>query len=162
MASTKISVSRIQPGLHIRLPVKWNDHPFLFNTFKIKSNEQVRVIKQLGVKYVYITPELSDVLPLPIEATPAVTSNTINQEDNADAERLWAEKQERIEKLSLYRRRVSRCEKEFDRSLALIRNIMAKLRSRPELAIQESELLIEDIVDSLLGEDDVTLHLNGG
>ncbi|MFA0084399.1 HD-GYP domain-containing protein [Vibrio sp. 10N.261.51.F12] len=162
MASTKISVNRIQPGLHIRLPVKWNDHPFLFNTFKIKSNEQVRVIKQLGVKYVYITPELSDVLPLPIEATPAATSNTINQEDNADAERLWAEKQERIEKLSLYRRRVSRCEKEFDRSLARIRNIMAKLRSRPELAIQESELLIEDIVDSLLGEDDVTLHLMGG
>ncbi|MGF1779163.1 HD-GYP domain-containing protein [Vibrio nomapromontoriensis] len=161
MASIKMSVSRLQPGLHIRLPVRWNDHPFLFNTFKIKSDEQVRVIKQLGIKYVYVTPELSDTIPLPAEESISESSHLSTNEKSDEAERLWAEKQERIETLSKYRRRVSQCEKEFDRSLARIRSIMAKLRSRPELAIQESELLVEDIVDSLLSEDEVTLHLMG-
>ena len=156
-----MSVSRLQPGLHIRLPVRWNDHPFLFNTFKIKSDEQVRVIKQLGIKYVYVTPELSDTIPLPAEESISEPSHLSTNEASDEAEKLWAEKQERIETLSKYRRRVSQCEKEFDRSLARIRSIMAKLRSRPELAIQESESLVEDIVDSLLSEDEVTLHLMG-
>ncbi|GAL22193.1 hypothetical protein JCM19235_2887 [Vibrio maritimus] len=49
MASIKISVDRIQPGLHIKIPLKWNEHPFLFNVFKVKSDQQVQVIKQLAV-----------------------------------------------------------------------------------------------------------------
>ncbi len=119
MASIKISVDRIQPGLHVRLPLKWNDHPFLFNVFKIKSEEQVHIIKQLGVKYVHVNPDLSDVLPLPIQQA----SQKPNAYVQASSDLLWEEKQRRIEQLSAYRRRVSRCEKEFDRSLARIRNV---------------------------------------
>lgn len=74
---------------------------------------------------------------------------------------LWQEKQKRIEELSAYRRKVSRCEKEFDRSLARIRNLMTKLRSRPEQAAKEAQQLVDDIVESLLSQDDVTLHLMG-
>ncbi|MGR5306314.1 HD-GYP domain-containing protein [Vibrio mediterranei] len=157
MASIKISVDRIQPGLHVRLPLKWNDHPFLFNVFKIKSEEQVHIIKQLGVKYVHVNPDLSDVLPLPIQQA----SQKPNAYVQASSDLLWEEKQRRIEQLSAYRRRVSRCEKEFDRSLARIRNVMAKLRSRPEQATKEARLLVDDIVDTLLSEDEVTLHLMG-
>nr|WP_275946275.1 DUF3391 domain-containing protein [Vibrio metschnikovii] len=44
--SIKITVDRLQPGLHIRLPVKWNEHPFLFNSFKaltLKINPMVHI-----------------------------------------------------------------------------------------------------------------------
>ncbi|MGR5350513.1 HD-GYP domain-containing protein [Vibrio mediterranei] len=159
MASIKISVDRLQPGLHVRLPVKWNDHPFLFNVFKIKSQEQVRIIRQLGIKFVHINPDLSDVAPLPAQQQPPVIIADANT--RSESERLWDEKQQRIEELSAYRRRVSRCEKEFDRSLARIRNVMTKLRSRPELATKEAKLLVDDIVESLLSEEEVTLHLMG-
>ncbi|ENM3851029.1 DUF3391 domain-containing protein [Vibrio cholerae] len=40
MASIKITVDRLQPGLYIRLPVKWNEHPFLFNA--LRSNHKSR------------------------------------------------------------------------------------------------------------------------
>ncbi|WP_299374226.1 DUF3391 domain-containing protein [uncultured Kiloniella sp.] len=65
MASIKITVDRIQPGLHIRLPVKWNEHPFLFNSFKVKNQEQIQLIRHLGIQHVYINPSQSDTKPLP-------------------------------------------------------------------------------------------------
>ena len=65
VASIKITVDRLQPGLHIRLPVKWNDHPFLFNSFKIKSEEQIKMIRHLGIEHVFLNLSQSDTKPLP-------------------------------------------------------------------------------------------------
>ena len=67
MTSIKITVDRLQPGLHIRLPCKWNEHPFLFNSFKIKDEDQIRMIRHLGIKHVFINPGQSDTQPLPVQ-----------------------------------------------------------------------------------------------
>ncbi|OLQ95934.1 HD family phosphohydrolase [Vibrio ponticus] len=162
MASIKITVDRIQPGLHVRLPVKWNDHPFLFNSFKIKNHEQVRIIRHLGLKYVYVNMQQSDTSPLPIDETIEATDSSLNEAMDKRAKQLWEEKQQRIERMSAYRRRVIECEKEFERSLARMRAVMTKIRNRPELAVNEATLLVEDIVDRLLANEDVTLHMMNG
>lgn len=160
MASIKITVDRLQPGLHIKLPVKWNEHPFLFNSFKIKSQEQIQLIKHLGIQHVYINPAQSDTQPLPVNTQPEAIEKSSEME--SEAEKLWEEKQKRIEKLNAYRRRVLNCEKEFERSLSRMRAVMNKIRNRPEDAIDEASILVEDIVDKLLSEDSVTLHLMNG
>jgi len=161
VASIKITVDRIQPGLHIRLPVKWNEHPFLFNSFKVKNEEQIQMIRHLGIKYVYINLNQSDTQPLP--ANQEVKDNKDESaEIDLEAQRMWQEKQKRIEKLSSYRRRVINCEKEFERSLARMRSVMLKIRNRPADAVEEATLLIDDIVDKLLSDDNVTLHLMNG
>ncbi len=164
MASIKITVDRLQPGLHIRLPVKWNEHPFLLNSFKIKDQEQIRLIKHLGIQHVFLNPSQSDTKPLPPVSEQA---NTQLEEDsevdiNGEADKLWQEKQNRIEKLSAYRRRVISCEKEFERSLARMRAVMNKIRNRPMDAVDEAAQLVDDIVDKLLNDDNVTLHLMNG
>ncbi|MEF1203133.1 MULTISPECIES: HD-GYP domain-containing protein [Vibrio] len=160
MAAIKLTVDRIQPGLHIRLPLKWNDHPFLLNSFKIKDQEQVEMIRHLGVKFVYFNPEQSDVSPLPANQPQA----EVKKGDALDleAQKLWQEKQKRIEKLSAYRRRVIQCEKEFERSLARMRSVMTKIRNRPADAVGEAKQLIDDIVEKLMCDDNVTLHLMNG
>ncbi|MBY7667831.1 HD-GYP domain-containing protein [Vibrio anguillarum] len=160
MASIKITVDRLQPGLHIKLPVKWNEHPFLFNSFKIKSQEQIQLIKHLGIQHVYINPAQSDTQPLPVNTQSEAIEESSEME--SEAEKLWEEKQKRIEKLNAYRRRVLNCEKEFERSLSRMRAVMNKIRNRPEDAIDEASILVEDIVDKLLSEDSVTLHLMNG
>ncbi|MFA0570266.1 HD-GYP domain-containing protein [Vibrio gallaecicus] len=161
MASIKITVDRIQPGLHIRLPVKWNEHPFLFNSFKIKDNEQIQMIKHLGIKYVYINLNQSDTQPLPANQE-STSTDDVSSEMDLEAERMWQEKQKRIENLSSYRRRVINCEKEFERSLARMRSVMTKIRNRPADAVGEAKVLIDDIVEKLLSDDNVTLHLMNG
>ncbi len=163
VASIKISVDRIQPGLHVRLPVKWNEHPFLFNSFKIKDDEQIRLIRHLGIKHVFINPAQSDVPPLPAQPLPTPESNEVPLgRIDQEAEQLWKEKEERIEKLSAYRRRVIKCEKEFERSLSRMRAVMNKIRNRPEQALNEASVLVSDIVEQLLSDDNVTLHLMNG
>ncbi|PQJ42209.1 HD family phosphohydrolase [Vibrio campbellii] len=160
MAAIKLTVDRIQPGLHIRLPLKWNDHPFLLNSFKIKDQEQVEMIRHLGVKFVYFNSDQSDASPLPANQPQAEV-----KQDHAldlEAQKLWQEKQKRIEKLSAYRRRVIQCEKEFERSLARMRSVMTKIRNRPADAVGEAKQLIDDIVEKLMCDDNVTLHLMNG
>ncbi|CAH0541463.1 HD-GYP domain-containing protein [Vibrio marisflavi] len=161
MASVKITVDRLQPGLHIRLPVKWNDHPFLFNSFKIKSEDQIKMIRHLGIEHVFINLNQSDTKPLPPNTEPSIegVNKGDKQEMDAETKRLWEEKQERIEKLNAYRRRVINCEKEFERSLSQMRAVMNKIRSRPEKAIDEATALVSEIVDKLMSDDHVTLHL---
>ncbi|HCE2053884.1 TPA: HD-GYP domain-containing protein [Vibrio parahaemolyticus] len=161
MAAIKLTVDRIQPGLHIRLPLKWNDHPFLLNSFKIKDQEQIEMIRHLGVKFVYFNPEQSDAAPLPVNQI-QTDSTTSNESLDLETQKLWQEKQKRIEKLSAYRRRVIQCEKEFERSLARMRSVMTKIRNRPTAAVDEAQLLIEDIVEKLMWDDNVTLHLMNG
>ncbi|CAH1530232.1 HD family phosphohydrolase [Vibrio jasicida] len=160
MATIKLTVDRIQPGLHIRLPLKWNEHPFLLNSFKIKDQEQVEMIRHLGVKFVYFNSEQSEVSPLPANQ-PQVE---VKKDDTLEleAQKLWQEKQKRIEKLSAYRRRVIQCEKEFERSLARMRSVMTKIRNRPAAAVDEAKQLIDDIVEKLMCDDNVTLHLMNG
>lgn len=162
MASIKITVDRLQPGLHIRLPVKWNEHPFLFNSFKIKDEEQIRMIRHLGIKHVFINPNQSDTQPLPPSDQSSTAEETVETEIDFEAQKLWKEKQDRIEKLSAYRRRVINCEKEFERSLSRMRAVMNKIRNRPEQAVDEASQLVNDIVDKLLSDDNVTLHLMNG
>lgn len=162
MASIKITVDRLQPGLHIRLPVKWNEHPFLFNAFKIKDEEQIRMIRHLGIKHVFINPAQSDTQPLPVNEEQSNVEDELKAEIDLEAQKLWKEKQDRIEKLSAYRRRVINCEKEFERSLSRMRAVMNKIRNRPEQAVDEASQLVNDIVDKLLSDDNVTLHLMNG
>ncbi|MGB1322302.1 MAG: HD-GYP domain-containing protein, partial [Vibrio gallaecicus] len=161
MGSVKITVDRIQPGLQIRLPVKWNEHPFLFNSFKIKDDAQVKLIRHLGIKHVYIYPAQSDVAPLPIDAALTLPTHELEAITN-QAEQMWKEKHDRIETLSTYRRKVSDCEKEFERSLARMRSVMTKIRNRPLDAVGEVRLLVDDIVEKLLSDNNVTLHLMNG
>ncbi|NAZ92221.1 HD-GYP domain-containing protein [Vibrio toranzoniae] len=158
MGSIKITVDRIQPGLHIRLPVKWNEHPFLLNSFKIKDDAQVKVIRHLGIKHVYINPNQSDTSPLPVNHVSEQVLDT-DLQVSLETERMWKDKHERIETLSSYRRRVSHCEKEFERSLARMRSIMTKIRNRPLDAVGEIKALVDDIVETLVSDDNVTLHL---
>ncbi|MEF1167652.1 HD-GYP domain-containing protein [Vibrio campbellii] len=160
MAAIKLTVDRIQPGVHIRLPLKWNDHPFLLNSFKIKDQEQVEMIRHLGVKFVYFNPDQSDASPLPANQ-PQAEVKQVHALD-LEAQKLWQEKQKRIEKLSAYRRRVIQCEKEFERSLARMRSVMTKIRNRPADAVGEAKQLIDDIVEKLMCDDNVTLHLMNG
>lgn len=118
------------------------------------------MIKHLGIQHVFIDPNQSDTTPLPVtEAQPQATSE---EDIDRETKKMWDEKQSRIDKLNTYRRRVISCEKEFERSLSQLRSVMSKIRNRPETAVHEASAMVDDIVDKLLSDDNVTLHLMNG
>ncbi|MCE2596837.1 HD-GYP domain-containing protein [Motilimonas cestriensis] len=161
MAELKISVNRLQLGNYVKLPVNWGNHPFLFSNFKIKSQDQIDVIRNLGLKHVTIVPEKSDNLPLAANTPISVLSHEEEDAVLALQKQLWQDKQDRIEELKNYRRQLQKCEKEFTKSMSQVRSVMGKILSRPLNAINDAVELIETMAESLMNAENTVLHLMG-
>lgn len=163
MSSIKVSVDRIQVGNYVKLPLGWCDHPFMFNNFKIDSQEQLLLIRKLGVSHVSVYPQRSDngLLPPQNQSSESkMSSSDIPSIDLEQVQReLWERKQEKIEKLKNHRRKITRTEKNFKSAMVQVRSVMGKLSSRPLNAIADAEQLVGNMVESLLKEEHIVLHL---
>lgn len=66
-----IDVSRLQVGVYVVLDLGWRHHPFAFNNFTLRTEEQLAQLRSLGLTQVSYCPERSTVPPLPVpSATP--------------------------------------------------------------------------------------------
>ncbi|MFC3912525.1 HD-GYP domain-containing protein [Pseudaeromonas sharmana] len=158
MTGIKISVDRLQVGNYVKLPLSWKDHPFLFSSFLIKTQDEIDLIRRLGLKQVIIFPDKSETGPKPVqevENAPSVAEESLQSLESE----LNAEKERRIEQLKQYRRGLQRSEKAFERSLSQLRNLMSKLQTRPLTAMKEAQELVDGIVSQLLSTDEMVLHL---
>ena len=153
----RIAVDRLRPGMYVRLELKWLDHPFPFNSFKIRDQKQLDTLLSLGLREVFYDPEKSDTEPLPPEACPTPTST---QPLMPEADRLaLAEKKRRIERVSREREAIQRCEKKFVGAISAVKNLMRNLLARPEESVQAAHALIREMVESLLADHNVAIHL---
>ncbi|QSX35105.1 DUF3391 domain-containing protein [Shewanella avicenniae] len=152
-----VSINQLQVGNYVRLPLSWKDHPFLFSSFRIKQQAQIELIKKLGLDSVYVDISKSDVPPLDNDNEAGADISA--QEVDELHVKMEHYKAERIEILKKMRRDLNKTEENFDRSLARMRNLINKLRSRPLNAIDEGKELISDITDELLATDNLVLHL---
>jgi len=158
MKGVKIAVEQLQPGIYIQLPLRWSEHPFLFSRFKIKNQEEVQVIRGLGVSHVIAYPVKSDTKPIPL--TEVKIDRSVEKEHiEQTVSKLEQEKDERIEKLKSFRKDLNKTEKVFQRSMTHVRNIMKDVRSRPIQAVEQAAELINEMTDVLLNKDNMVLHL---
>ena len=47
-----VSMDQLQLGLYVHLDLKWFEHPFAFSHFKIKSDDQIKTLRTLGLKQI--------------------------------------------------------------------------------------------------------------
>ncbi|WP_290434434.1 DUF3391 domain-containing protein, partial [Aeromonas caviae] len=130
---------------------------FLVSSFKVKGGEGDERLRGLGLKLVTIIPDKSDAPPKPlnqIQAQPVEAPDTSQRQAE-----MQLEKERRIEQLQQYRRDLQQCEKQFQQSLAQVRNVMSKIQSRPLNAIGEAQELINAMTEQLLSVDEMVLHL---
>lgn len=66
-----ITADQLRIGVYVYLDVGWMEHPFSFNNFKIRSDDQIRTIRSLGLKKLRWDPARSDARPT---AKPAVVA----------------------------------------------------------------------------------------
>jgi putative nucleotidyltransferase with HDIG domain len=156
--SCKVLVEHLQVGNFVRLPVAWKDHPFLFSSFLLKQQAQIELIKTLGISHVFVDLDRSNTQPLQDDqpAKDTALENVFELKDEMDKV-----KQERIEMCKKMRRELQKTEKSFSRSLAMMRSVMSKLRSRPLVAVNDANDLVNAMVKELLDCDNLVLHLMG-
>jgi len=156
----RISVDQLRPGVFIRLArSNWFDHPFLFNSFKIKDDEQIALIRELGIKEVICIPERCDVLPLkPAEKRAAggvaghpVASGTIDH--------LWAVKKERSRRLREKKERIAQCEERFNVCIQDFNAILSSLTGGKVEAVAEAVAFVDRLTGYFVEDRESTLHL---
>ncbi|EPR39803.1 metal dependent phosphohydrolase [Desulfovibrio sp. X2] len=156
----RVHVDQLQPGVFIKLDGAWFNHPFLFNKFKIKSQEQINTLRDSGVTEVICVPAKSDKLPrpMPADAQPKAEA-VVKKKPDAATERMWQVKKERIEKLKQKREEIKRCEEKYAKSIAAVPGMLTGVMTGSGEAVQNAQALVSDMADVFLSERDAIVHL---
>ncbi len=154
MGQQHVSVDRLQPGIFIELELPWHRHPFLFNKFKIKHQDEIAVLRDIGLSSVRFDPARSDALPLP-----SPTRRPKSPQGSSPASPMAEEKQRRIERLRSRRERFQRCNRTFRRQVNSAKALMSDLKTRPGQAVKGATALVEEMVDVLSAESELMVHL---
>jgi putative nucleotidyltransferase with HDIG domain len=164
MADTlTIPIDQVQIGLYIYLDLKWFQHPFAFSHFKVKTEDQLRILHGLGLATVRVDPALSDIpvptpdsAPKPAPVAPAVVS----PESRAESP-VMAAKREMMERIREQRENAARIEQAFVNTARAIRDIDRNLFSQPAETIRVAGKLIGQITDSILSAPELAINLMG-
>ena len=154
-----LSMDQLEIGLYVYLDLKWFEHPFAFNNFKIKDAEQIAIIKSLGLEGVRYDPARSDVKPLPRQSKKPAIENAVKpvlKEHPA-----LAAKRALIEKIKMQRAAAARIETAFVDTAKTIRNVEKNLLANPEATVEQANKLVEQIADSILSAPELALHVMG-
>lgn len=144
----EIDTCRVRPGMFIHLDLGWMDHPFPWSRFKVRSEDEVRVLHSLGLKTVRYCVKRSDTTPL-AESPPGLAPAAAEVPPEARAEMAAAmeEKRRRSEYLARYRATMAESRKALASAAKSVRSIHGELYSRPAESLQAAG----DLVDGLAG-----------
>ena len=154
-----ITMDQLKVGLYVYLDLKWFEHPFAFNNFKIKDDEQIAIIKTLGLKKVRYDAARSDQRPAPSQPEKP-------RDETAPAPVLkehpaLAAKRALVEKIRLQREASARIETAFVDTAKTIHNVEKNLLTHPEETLKQADQLVEQIADSILSAPELALHVMG-
>lgn len=163
-AEHRIKVDQLQVGIYIHIDLGWMAHPFSFNSFKIRSIDQIETIRQLGLSELRWEPDRSDCKPLAPATGSAATEPLQNQDTAANpatkvSAAVFAAKQARIERLKVYRQQIAQVEREFRNSSRIIRSISQTIFSLPGETLIEANRLVGQLVETLLAAPDLAIHV---
>ncbi len=167
MSELLIPVDCLQVGVFIRIGLKWYEHPFLSSSFKIKNEQQIQTLRDLGLRQVEYIPEKSDRQPLahpPARNVKHTLAKPVIPSENSEK---WPEKpratgketKERIELLREHKHRIHQCEKQYQKTFSQVKTVMQNMVTGSQEAAEEADLLIKGMVQSLLAQSEIVVHL---
>ncbi|HEX8986582.1 MAG TPA: HD domain-containing phosphohydrolase [Rhodocyclaceae bacterium] len=153
-----VPVDQLRIGLFVELDLKWFEHPFAFNAFRIKSEDQIRTIRGLGLKKVRYDPSRSDAKPP--ERPPEQPSAAVLAA-RAELERALEAKRALVERIRVQREAAARVATAFVDTANTVRSIEKNLSGKPEETVRQAERLVDKIADSILSAPELAIHVMG-
>ncbi|HJV87635.1 MAG TPA: HD-GYP domain-containing protein [Noviherbaspirillum sp.] len=154
----QIVIGQLRVGMFVILDLSWLQHDFPRNSFKIKNEEQLAKIRALGLKRIRIDPMRSDTVPEPLAPGESATPDTDATAGLVESPMAKA-KRERVERINQLRAAVVECESQFVRTANTLKQINNNLFARPQEAYQRANELVDHLVDSVLTDRDIAIHL---
>jgi len=158
--NSTVTMDQLRIGLYVFLDLSWFEHPFAFSHFKIKSEEQIRTIRGLGLKRVRYDPALSD-RPPPAESLQPTTAEAAAGEPSPFIVQALEAKRAMMERIKVQREAAARIESAFVNTAKTVREVEKNLFSQPAETIRQATRLVEQIADSILCAPELALHVMG-
>jgi len=166
MSLVEIPLQEVRIGMFIQLDLRWWKHPFLRNSFMIRSGKEIEQIKKSGLKAIKYDPEKSlaegavseDVASA--EKTPAPAPASASVQDVGPAtEATTDQKKRRIEFLHERRKSLVRREEEYRDACSQVSSIINTFEADKASGIASARGLLENVLDNLLQDSETIVHL---
>lgn len=170
-----VDADQLAIGMYVRLDLSWLEHPFTFNSFLIRTDEQIAQLRALGLKQIRIDPRrcssqpafpADNVPPNTTAATAATAGTAASAATAATGEAMPRpvptvppEKLARIEQNRQLRREIAAVERQAEKAASIVRSLSKQIFSEPERAAGAANKLITDIAGALLANSNVMIHL---
>lgn len=153
-----VSVDDLAPGIYVHLDMRWVEHGFSLNSFKIKNAGQIAQIKALGLARIRIDPSRSSFVPAPY-AEPVAEEQVAPVAPASTQEPARPVIPERQEFVNQQRAAIDACERKFAEAAGSLRDINANIHAQPQKAREDATELVQSMVQTILDDRDVAIHL---
>lgn len=161
-APVYISPEQLCVGLYVQLDLKWWEHDFAFNSFKVKDEAQLASLRKLGLRRLRYDPARSDAQPLPLQEAP----EPVPPEQPApvsESVALETQKREaRAVQLSAVRKRLAEVDKTFQQASQRVKALNVALRNEPDQVLAQAGEVVNELAVAVLGDNGATLHAING
>jgi len=156
-ADPLIEVSQLKVGMFIHLDLGWMSHPFPLSSFKLATEEQLLILRRLGLSQVRWSPGKSDLqadaTPIPLGQPGA--ADTPAGEPSAEALALEAHRAA----LAAQREALQQCERQYGEAAKAFREVMEMVPREPGNAKDQSVALTGALLDKMLVAGDLNIRL---
>lgn len=158
-----IDASQLRPGVHVRLPVPWVEHQFMFNSFVIADEEQARLIAAMQLPQLFCNPTRCKVQPLPRQPVGAPLADMLNALEKARLAAVvaagLAEKRERSRVMNELRERLDVAQQHFVGAAKAVEGAIKAFATHPREAIKQVAKVSEESTAALLADPDSAIVL---
>ena len=151
-----VHIDQLQQGMFVSLGLSWLEHPFLVNSFLIKSEKQLATLRELGLRMVAYDPRRSEAAPLPLEKEPEVPEAL---QVNAVDQRLMQEKLTRTGRMVVFRERLSVCEKLYQASMTSAHDVLTEILRDPRHAAAQARAMSQQLTSTFMDDQGATIMM---
>jgi len=151
-----LAATQLRPGVHVRLPLGWLDHPFVLNSFVIENEGQVRDILALHLPEVFCDVARCKVPPLPL---PAAAVASVNEEEASRVAAALAAKERRMQAMAVIRGHLDSTCRHYLGASKAVGSAFKSFDANPRESIAEMTMVSQRSTSVLLDDVDSAIVL---
>jgi len=155
MALIQASIEQLKIGHYIHLPTGWTNHPFMFNAFKIRDQQQLDILRHLELTLLMVDPDKSDLPVEPLlraEPAPSFELGATQDASPLPTKSAFDEK--------AFRRSLRTADKAFGQSLSDLRDALGALNLKPDEGLANTAQMVRIVATRLADhQGPLGLHL---
>ena len=156
-----IDASQLRVGVHVRLPGSWLEHQFVFNSFVIADEDQIRQINALNLPQIFCDLKRCKVPPLPKQQS--APPDEISEEEKARlaelTEKQMAEKLERTKAIAAMHERLNKTQKHYLGAAKSISTAFKSFDLDPKESVRQILIVSEQSTSVVLNDLDSAIVL---